>query len=94
MKKTYIIVVNPNSELSPEQLFNEILSLNLNITIKCTCFGVMVEGDENEISKALSYVRDRYPYDTFIKLRGYPINDRRVCRAYRGGGQSPLKSKN
>ncbi|MHC1627913.1 MAG: methanogenesis marker 6 protein [Candidatus Nezhaarchaeales archaeon] len=89
MKKTYIVMINPSSELSPDQLFNEILSLDINVIVKCTCFGVMVEGEESEVLKALDYVRKKYPYDVFIKLRGYPINDRRVCRAYRGGGPRP-----
>lgn len=89
VRKTYIAVINPSSELSPEQLFNEILSLNANVAVKCTCFGVMIEGEENEVSKALDYIRKRHQYDVFIKLRGYPINDRRVCRAFRGGGPRP-----
>jgi len=89
MKKTYIAMINPSSELSPEQLFNEILNLDANVTVKCTCFGAMIEGEENEVSKALDYIRKKYPYDVFIKLRGYPINDKRVCRAYRGGGPRP-----
>jgi len=89
LKKTYIIVVNPSSELSPDKLFNEILNLSADVTAKCTCFGVMVEGEEEELSKVLKYVREKYPYDVFIKLRGYPINDRRVCRAFRGGGPRP-----
>ncbi len=89
MKKTYIAMINPSSELSPEQLFNEVLSLDINVIVKCTCFGVMIEGEESEASKTLDYIRKRYPYDVFIKLRGYPINDKRVCRAYRGGGPRP-----
>ncbi|RLF21665.1 MAG: methanogenesis marker 6 protein [Thermoprotei archaeon] len=89
MKSTYIIVINPDSELSPEQLFNEVLELNADVAVKCTCFGVMIEGEEEETSKVISHVRRRYPYDVFVKLRGYPINDKRVCRAYRGGGPRP-----
>lgn len=89
MKKTFMIVINPDSELSPEKLFDEVLSLNADISAKCTCFGLLVEGEEEEVSKVLNYVRKKYPHDVFIKLRGYPINDRRVCRAHRGGGPRP-----
>lgn len=89
MRKTFVIAINPNSELSPEKLFDEVLSVNANILAKCTCFGVLIEGEEEEVSKVLKYVRERHPYDTFIKLRGYPINDKRVCRVYRGGGPRP-----
>ncbi|MDH5815508.1 MAG: methanogenesis marker 6 protein [Candidatus Nezhaarchaeota archaeon] len=89
MKKTFMIVVNPDSDLSPEKLFDEVLSLDADASVKCTCFGVLIEGEEEEVSKILKYVREKYPYDTFVKLRGYPINDRRVCRAHRGGGPRP-----
>lgn len=89
MKKTFMIVINPGSELSPEKLFDEVLTVNADISAKCTCFGVLIEGEEEEASKVLKYVREKYPYDTFIKLRGYPINDRRVCRVHRGGGPRP-----
>lgn len=89
MKKTFMIVINPGSELSSEKLFDEVLSVNADVSAKCTCFGVLIEGEEEEISKVLKYVRERYPHDTFIKLRGYPINDKRVCRVHRGGGPRP-----
>ncbi|MCS7140302.1 MAG: methanogenesis marker 6 protein [Candidatus Nezhaarchaeota archaeon] len=86
MKNTYMIVINPESKISPEQLFEDILNLDADVVVKCTCFGVMIEGEEAEVLKVLNHVRKKYPYDIFIKLRGYPINDKRVCRAYRGGG--------
>ncbi|MEM0241288.1 MAG: methanogenesis marker 6 protein [Candidatus Nezhaarchaeales archaeon] len=89
MKKTFVIVINPSSELSPEKLFDEVLSVSADISAKCTCFGVLIEGEEEEVTKILKYVREKYPYDTFIKLRGYSINDRRICRAHRGGGPRP-----
>ncbi|MDI9620166.1 MAG: methanogenesis marker 6 protein [Candidatus Nezhaarchaeota archaeon] len=89
MKKTYIAVINPQSQLSADGLLEEVLNLGVNVTVKCTCFGLMVEGEEDETAKIIGYLRRKHPYDVFIKLRGYPINDRRVCRAYRGGGQRP-----
>ena len=59
-------------------------SLNLEITVKETCYGAMVEGSKEDVRKALAAVRKLDPDRIFTKVRGFPIGDIRRCRAHHG----------
>ncbi|MEM0301693.1 MAG: methanogenesis marker 5 protein [Archaeoglobaceae archaeon] len=84
MKVRYL-VLSPHAGMNPEELVFRILDLNFDGTVKETCFGAIVEGEEREVDRIAETLRKEYYY-IFSKERGYPIGDKRICRAQRGGG--------
>lgn len=89
LKKTYYIIISPNSNLPPNALFYNLMQLGLQITIKETCSGVLIEGEEKEVEKAITKAKKLDPDKIFIKERGYPIWDQRICRMKIKGGPRP-----
>jgi len=89
LNKTYLIVISPDCEITPNSLFHYLVSLGLQITIKQTCFGVFIEGEKEELDKAINKVIELEPNKLFIKERGYPIGDSRICRMKQKGGPRP-----
>ena len=84
--RRYAVFISPNSEIIPKVLFYEVLSYGLDIKVKETCFGVIIEGDYDPVEKAVHELLKRYPNEIFVKERGYPIWDERICRMKRRGG--------
>ncbi len=87
--KTRMIVLSPKSSHTPSELAVKVYSLGLPITIKETCYGLMIEGEAEQVNKAIEELRKSFTYEIFSKERGYPMGDHRVCRADRGGGSRP-----
>ena len=86
-EETRIVVLSPDSRLTPEILAKKIISLP--IIIKVTCWGLILSGDSTIIKKAIKELRPLDPYRIFVKERGYPPGDPRICRFHRGGGARP-----
>ncbi|MCQ6254188.1 methanogenesis marker 6 protein [Methanocaldococcus sp.] len=86
MKKTKVIVLAENALTTPGKLVRYINSLNLPILVKETCFGAYIEGEEDLVDKVSQEIRSFEKNRIFCKDRGYPIWDKRRCRAFRGGG--------
>jgi len=84
--KTKVIVLSEDARTSPSRLFRFLNSLNYNIRVKETCFGAYIEGEDEVVDEVTKIVRNLEKNKIFCKDRGYPIWDKRVCRAYRGGG--------
>ncbi|MCS7130412.1 MAG: methanogenesis marker protein 6, partial [Archaeoglobaceae archaeon] len=84
MKVRYF-VLSPHSGMNPEELVFEIMESGFDGIVKETCFGAIIEGEDEEVDKIADLMREKY-YFLFSKERGYPIGDKRVCRAERGGG--------
>lgn len=82
--ETRMIVIAPSSSVTPDQVTRLLHSSGLEITIKETCYGAMVEGRKEEVRKALAAVRKLDPDRIFTKVRGFPIGDARRCRAHHG----------
>jgi putative methanogenesis marker protein 6 len=68
---------------------SKIYESQFDLTIKETCFGVLMSGEEEEIKRATDYIREEFGNGVFIKERGFPMGDKRRCRADRGGGARP-----
>lgn len=85
--ETRIIVLSPDSRLTPDILAKKIVSLPL--IIKVTCWGLILSGDSELIKKAVQEIRKLDPTKIFVKERGYPPGDPRICRFHRGGGARP-----
>lgn len=84
MKVRYF-VLSPDAGINPEELVFRIMESGFDGIVKETCFGAIVEGEEEEVDKLAEELRKEY-YNLFSKERGYPVGDKRICRAQRGGG--------
>ncbi len=95
--QTRVIMIAPDSEITPEQVKSKILSLisedvstaGMDIRVKETCFGALVEGEEEKVREIVEEVRKLDKNGIFSKPRGFPIGDPRICRATRKGGPRP-----
>ncbi len=84
--KTKVIVLSEDAKTSPSKLFRFLNSLDDNIKVKETCFGAYIEGDDELVDKIANDVRNFEKNKIFCKDRGFPIWDKRRCRAFRKGG--------
>ena len=82
--ETRIIVIAPTSEITPDHITRFVHGLEFPITVKETCFGVMIEGERTIVRKVLEAVRKLDPYRICSKIRGFPLGDTRRCRAHHG----------
>ncbi len=95
--ETRVILISPDSEITPEQVKSKILSMisedksmaNSDIKVKYTCFGALLEGEEKKVREIVEEVRKMDKNGIFSKPRGFPIGDPRICRATRKGGPRP-----
>ena len=94
MIETRVVVISPDSDVTPEQLksraFMLIDEMNASdIRVKDTCFGILIEGESDTIRAIVEELRALDRNGIFSKVRGFPIGDARICRATRGGGPRP-----
>lgn len=82
------MVVIADTEL-PSDIAINAYKVTSDVTIKETCYGLMVTGKREEVDKVVNEVRKLNPYKIFVKERGFPPGDERRCRANRGGGPRP-----
>jgi putative methanogenesis marker protein 6 len=84
--KSKVIVLSEDAKTSPSKLFRFLNSLDYDIKVKETCFGAMIEGEDDIIDEISNIVRNLEKNKIFCKDRGFPIWDERRCRAFRKGG--------
>lgn len=82
------MVVIADTELPSDVAINA-YKVTSDVTIKETCYGLMVTGRREEVDKVVEEVRKLNPTKIFVKERGFPPGDERRCRANRGGGPRP-----
>ena len=82
--ETRYIVIAPSSSITPDQITRFIHTMAVDVQIKETCFGVIIQGEPSVVSNVLTEVRKLDPNRLFSKVRGYPIGDGRRCRAEHG----------
>ncbi len=73
----------------PSDLVIKIYESNADVTVKETCFGLIVEGRRSEVNRIASEIRNLDPNRIFIKERGVPPGSSNRCRASQGGGAKP-----
>lgn len=86
-KITKMVVIS-DTELPSDMAINA-YKVSSDVTIKETCYGLMVTGTRGEVDKVVNEVRKLNPTKIFVKERGFPPGDERRCRANRGGGPRP-----
>ena len=89
MKSTKYVVTSQDSDVLPSDIALKIYELGREINVKETCFGVIIDGEEEDINATVEEVRAMDPSNIFIKDRGFPPGDPRRCRGHRGGGARP-----
>jgi putative methanogenesis marker protein 6 len=82
-----MIVLGPKAQLSSSELVGKLHMLELPLTIKSTCYGALIHGNEEVVMDAIKKIRDLDPSNIFTKDRGFPPGDPRRCRAKRGAAR-------
>lgn len=86
-KVTRMIVLGPKAQLSQSELVGKLHMLELPLTIKSTCYGAVIHGEEKDVMDAVNQIRKLDPSNIFTKDRGFPPGDPRRCRAKRGAAR-------
>lgn len=86
-KVTRMIILGPSALINSAELVQKLHMLELPMTIKSTCYGAIVHGEEDVVMEAIDEIRKLDPYNIFTKDRGFPPGDPRRCRAKRGAAR-------
>lgn len=86
-KTTRMIILGPSANISPTELVRKLHMMELPLTIKSTCYGAVIHGEEKVVKQAIEDIREVDPCNIFTKDRGFPPGDPRRCRAKRGGAR-------
>jgi putative methanogenesis marker protein 6 len=89
MRLTKYVITSPESDILPSDIAMKIYGSKNDVNVKETCFGVIINGEEDVIKKLVDEIRALDPTGIFIKDRGFPPGDPRRCRGRRGGGARP-----
>jgi putative methanogenesis marker protein 6 len=89
MKITKYVITSSESDILPSDIAMKIYGSKYDVTVKETCFGVIVNGEEEVINALVKEIRTMDPAGIFIKDRGFAPGDPRRCRGHRGGGARP-----
>lgn len=89
MRVTKYVVTSQDSDVLPSDIAMKIYESGHEINVKETCFGVIIDGEEDDIKETVNEIRAIDPNNIFIKDRGFPPGDPRRCRGHRGGGARP-----
>jgi putative methanogenesis marker protein 6 len=89
MRVTKYVITSPESSIISSDIAMKIYGSKYDVNVKETCFGVIINGEEEVISEVVKEIRTMDPSGIFIKDRGFPPGDPRRCRGRRGGGARP-----
>jgi len=89
MLVTKYVVTSTESNILPSDIAMKIYGSKYKVLVKETCFGVIINGEEDIINALIKEIRALDPAGIFIKDRGFPPGDPRRCRGRRGGGARP-----
>ncbi len=85
---TKYIVISSDKVL-PADAAMKIYESEFPVTVKETCFGLIVTGSREDVLAVVEKIRQLDKNHIFVKDRGFPAGDERRCRASRGGGPRP-----
>ena len=89
MLVTKYVITSSESNILPSDIAMKIYGSKYDVLVKETCFGVIVNGEEEVVNALIKEIRSLDPAGIFIKDRGFPPGDPRRCRGRRGGGAGP-----
>ena len=84
MLVTKYVITSSESNILPSDIAMKIYGSKYDVTVKETCMGVTINGEEEVIDELVGDIEavERI-------LRGFPPGDPRRCRGRRGGGARP-----
>ena len=80
-------VVVESFDITPADLAMKAYEIAKGAMIKETCFGLVINGEEEEVDRIIAELRKADPDHIFVKDRGFPPGDSRRCRANLGGAR-------
>lgn len=80
-------VVVESFDVTPADLALRAYEISKGVMIKETCFGIVINGKEEEVNHIIAELRKMDPDHIFVKDRGFPPGDARRCRANLGGAR-------
>ena len=81
MRVTKYVVTSPEcTDILPSDVSTMIYESKYGVKVKETCFGVIIDGEEDAIKSLVEEIRALDPSGIFIKDRGFPLGDSRHCR--------------
>ena len=80
-------VVVESFDVTPADLALRAYEISQGVMIKETCFGIVINGKEEDVNRIIPELRKLDPDHIFIKDRGFPPGDPRRCRANLGGAR-------
>ena len=83
------LVVIASDWVLPTDAAMKIYESETEVTVKETCFGLMINGPVDAVNRAVEEIVSMDRNHIFVKERGFPPGDERRCRAVRGGGPRP-----
>jgi len=86
-KVSRLLVLSPDSEFSPSFLARCASNLCMDVFIKQTCYGILVEGNTIDVDHVVEEIKKIDPNKIFTKIRAFPLGDKRRCRAQRGSAR-------
>jgi putative methanogenesis marker protein 6 len=89
MLVTKYVITSSESNILPSDIAMKIYGSKYDVLVKETCFGVIVNGEEDVVNALIKEIRSLDRAGIFIKDRGFPPGDPRRCRGRRGGGARP-----
>jgi putative methanogenesis marker protein 6 len=81
----YIVVESPT--LTPSALAIRAYEISQGVMIKETCFGLAINGQEDEVDRLIEKLRAFDSDHIFVKDRGFVPGDPRRCRSSLGGAR-------
>ncbi|NLX48044.1 MAG: methanogenesis marker protein 6 [Euryarchaeota archaeon] len=82
--ETRIVFIAPTSDLTPDRIARLVHNLGHEVSVKETCYGVVLQGPKDAVKLTLDEVRKMDPNRIYSKIRAFPMGDLRRCRAHHG----------
>lgn len=81
MRVTKYVITSPEcTDILPSDISTMIYESEKGVEVKETCFGVIIDGEEETIMSLVEQIRALDPFGIFIKDRGYSIGNPKRCR--------------
>ncbi|HSA37373.1 MAG TPA: methanogenesis marker 6 protein [Methanoregula sp.] len=80
-------VVVESFDITPADLGIRAYEISKDAMVKETCFGLVINGKQEEVDRIIAELRKIDPDHIFVKDRGFPPGDPRRCRANLGGAR-------
>jgi putative methanogenesis marker protein 6 len=80
-------VVVESFDFTPADLGVRAYEISKDAMVKETCFGLVINGKEEDVERIVTELRKIDPDHIFVKDRGFPPGDSRRCRANLGGAR-------